>query len=49
MYRYEYTMKVLYEVMEYFENYILKKKKIEEKSEVDINDYEKADYNFAEF
>lgn len=29
LYKYEYTMKVLYEIMQYFENYILKRKKLE--------------------
>ena len=49
LYKYEYTMKLLYEIMEYFESYILKKKKIEEKSEVDIDEYEKGENNSPEF
>jgi hypothetical protein len=49
LYKYEYTMKVLYEIMEYFENYLLKKKKLDDKSEADVEDYEKTENNSPEF
>ncbi len=49
LYKYEYTMKVLYEIMEYFESYLLKKKKLDDKSEADAEDYEKGDSNSPEF